>query len=57
MKISQKTKEKTPKKQCPACGEENLQTIYTTKSRKWIRVGLYCPNEKCEYIKKVKGVI
>ena len=40
-----------PKSICPKCGED-LQNCYKQVKGKMIIIGLVCPNEECEYIKK-----
>ena len=47
----------TPRSVCPVCGEI-LQKAYVRKSvngkRAYVDVGLSCPSETCDYIKKFK---
>ena len=49
----------TPKETCPKCKEANiteyLVTAWKTKNRKWVRVGLVCPSDTCDYIVKDKA--
>jgi hypothetical protein len=47
MKISprKKSNPKTPKEQCPECGEEYLQAVYMFYDKKWNKIGIGCP--KC----------
>jgi predicted nucleic acid-binding Zn-ribbon protein len=47
MKISHRKKgnPKTPKEQCPECGDEYLQTVYMFYDKKWNKIGMGCP--KC----------
>jgi hypothetical protein len=46
----------TPKELCPKCNikgkTEYLVTAWKTKNRKFVRVGLVCPSDSCDYICK-----
>jgi hypothetical protein len=41
-----------PKEICPKCEQEYLKTAWSTENRKWVRIGLFCPNPSCDYITK-----
>ena len=41
-----------PKTLCPECGKEYLETAGGKNGNSWKRIGLYCPNPGCDYIKK-----
>jgi hypothetical protein len=47
-----------PKEVCPRCrGQgitEYLVTAWKTKNKKWVRIGLVCPSDDCDYIVKDK---
>jgi hypothetical protein len=42
----------TPKSICPKCEKEYLKTAWSTKNRKWVRIGLFFPGASCDYIIK-----
>ena len=42
----------TPKTVCPKCEKEYLKTIWMLDNRKYMRVGLGCPNPSCDYLVK-----
>lgn len=42
----------TPKTVCPKCEQDYLKMAWMLENRKYIRVGLCCPNPACDYIRK-----